>query len=136
MVFSVVRYSFIYLCWNGTASCRLLTWAETKRVRQLIIHGAIISSINMVITGTSRGISQPNSPSPGEGSPKERLSPPENSPAHSLRSCRIWIFFFFLSNYLTNVFCSFIKVCIWEFTYYLSNSVVCHQITVSFIIKI
>ena len=28
------------------------------RVRQLIIHGAIICSINMVITGSSKGISQ------------------------------------------------------------------------------
>ena len=38
------------------ACCSLLTWAETKWVRQLIIHGSIISSINMVITRTSRGI--------------------------------------------------------------------------------
>ena len=29
----------------------LLTWAETKQVRQLIIYGAIISSMNMMITG-------------------------------------------------------------------------------------
>ena len=47
----MVRCSFIYPCWTGTACCSLLTWAETKWVRQLIIHGAIISSINMVITG-------------------------------------------------------------------------------------
>ena len=31
---------------------------KTKWVRQLIIHGAIISSINMVITRITRGISQ------------------------------------------------------------------------------
>jgi len=36
----------------------MLTWAETKWVRQSIIHGAIISSVNMVITGISRGINQ------------------------------------------------------------------------------
>ena len=34
----------------------MLTWAETKWVKQLITHGAIINSINMVITGISRGI--------------------------------------------------------------------------------
>ena len=51
-MFSVVRCSFIYPCWTGTACCSLLTWAETKWVRQLIIHGAIISRINIMMTGT------------------------------------------------------------------------------------
>ena len=51
----------------------LLTWAETKWVRQLIIHAAIISSINMVITGISRGISQLQIPPCQEEDPKERL---------------------------------------------------------------
>ena len=58
VIFSVVGCSSIYHCCTGTACCSLLTWAETKRVRQLIIHGAITSSINMVMTGTSRGIRQ------------------------------------------------------------------------------
>ena len=56
VIFSVVGCSFIYPCWTGTACCSLLTWAETKPARQLITHGTIISSINMVIKGTSRGI--------------------------------------------------------------------------------
>ena len=58
VIFSMVRCSFAYPWWTGTACYSLLTWAETKWVRQLIIHGTIISSINMVITGISRGISQ------------------------------------------------------------------------------
>ena len=58
VMFSMAGWSFIYPYRAGTAYCSLLTWAETKRVRQLIICGAIISSINMVITRTSRGISQ------------------------------------------------------------------------------
>ena len=58
VIFSVVGCSYRYPCWTSTAFCSLLTWAETKRVRQLIIHGAITSSINMVMTGTSRGIRQ------------------------------------------------------------------------------
>ena len=58
VMFSVAGWSFIYPYWTGTAYCSLLTWAETKRVRQLIVYGAIISSINMVITRTSRGISR------------------------------------------------------------------------------
>ena len=57
-IFSVISCSFIYPCGTGTACCSLLTWTETKLVRQLIVHGAIISSINMMITSTSRGISQ------------------------------------------------------------------------------
>ena len=90
----MVSCSFIYPCWTGTACYSLLTWAETKRVRQLIIHGAIISSINMVITGISRGISQLQIPLRQEKDPTKRdCSHPENSPAHSLRSCRIWMFF-------------------------------------------
>ena len=44
-VFSMVGCSFIHPCWTGTACCSLLTWAETKQVRQLIIHGAIISEV-------------------------------------------------------------------------------------------
>ena len=62
MIFSVVGCSFIYPCWSVTACCSLLTWAETKWVRQLIIHGAIISSINMGTIRTRRGISQLKSP--------------------------------------------------------------------------
>ena len=92
-IFFAVSYSFIYPCWTGTAYCSLLTWAETKGVRQLIIHGAVISSINMVMTGISRGISQLQI-SPHQKDPTKRdYSHPENSPAHSLRSSRIWIFF-------------------------------------------
>ena len=87
----MVSCSFIYPCPTGTACCSLLTWAETKRVRQSIIHGAIISSINMVITRISRGISQRQIPSCQEKDPPKRYcSHPKNSPAHSLRSCRIW----------------------------------------------
>ena len=56
--FFVFGCSFIYLCGTGTACCNLLTWAETKWVRQLIIHGTTTSSNNMVMTGISRGISQ------------------------------------------------------------------------------
>ena len=48
----------MYPSWTGTACYSLLTSAETKWVKQLIIYGAIIRSINMVITGISRGISQ------------------------------------------------------------------------------
>ena len=53
----MVGCSFIYPYWTGTACCNLLTWAETKWVRQSIIHGAAISIINVVITRVSRGIS-------------------------------------------------------------------------------
>ena len=35
----------------------------------------------------------PNSPLPGEGSPKRDCNHPKNSLAHSLRYCRIWMFF-------------------------------------------
>ena len=52
----MVGCSFIYPYWTGTACCSLLTWAETNCVTQLIIHGSITSSINIVITGISRGI--------------------------------------------------------------------------------
>ena len=97
VIFSVVGCSFVYPCWTGTACCSLLTWAETKWVRQLVIHGAIINSINMVITRISRGISQLQIPHrQGKDPQKRNCSHPEDSPAHSLRSCRIWIFFFFL----------------------------------------
>ena len=69
----------------------MLTWAETKQVRQLIIHGVIISSINMVITRVSRGISQLHIPPRQEKDPRKRdCSHPEDSPACSLRSCRLW----------------------------------------------
>ena len=37
----------LYLCWTGSACCSLLTWAETKQVRQMTVHGTIISIINM-----------------------------------------------------------------------------------------
>ena len=89
MVFSVVGYSFIYPCWTGTACCSLMTWAETKCVRQLIIHGAIIRSINMVITGIRWGVCQLQILLHQEKDPpKTDSSHPEDSPAHSLRSCR------------------------------------------------
>ena len=71
-----------------------MTWAETKWVRQLVIHAAIISSINMVITGISRGISQLQIPPRQEKDPPKRnCSHPEDSPACSLRSCRLWTVF-------------------------------------------
>ena len=90
----MVSCSFIYPCWTGTACCSFLTWSETKLVRRLIIHGAIISSINMVITGISRGISQLQIPPHQEkNSPKTDCSHPKDSPAHPLRSCRVWMFF-------------------------------------------
>ena len=89
----MVSCSFIYPCWTGTTCCCLLTWAETKWVRQLIIHGAIISSINMAITRTSRGISQLKIPSHQENHPKRDCSHPQNSPVHYLRSCRVWMSF-------------------------------------------
>ena len=41
----------LYLCWTGTACCSWLTWAETKQVRQLTVHG-------IIITRTSRDIGQ------------------------------------------------------------------------------
>ena len=94
MIFSLVSCSFIYPCWTGTARCSLLTWAEKKWVRQLIIHGAIISSINMMITGTSRDISQLQVLLHQQKDPLKRdSSHTENSPAHSLRSYKIWMFF-------------------------------------------
>ena len=93
VIFSLVGCSFICSCWTGTAYCSLLTWTETKQVRQLVICGAIISSINMVMTGTSRGISQLQISHCQEDPPKRDCSHPENSPAHSLRSCRVWMFF-------------------------------------------
>ena len=90
----MVRCSFIYPCWTGTACCSLLTWAETKWVRQLVIHGAIINSINMVITGIRQGVSQLQIPLRQEKNPPKRdSSHPEDSPAHSLRSYRIWMIF-------------------------------------------
>ena len=55
----------------------LLNWTETKRVKQLIIHGAIISSINMVITGISRGMSQLQIP------PRREKDPPKRDCNHS-----------------------------------------------------
>ena len=92
MIFSVVGCSFIYPCWTDTAHCSLFSWAEMKWVRQLIIHGAIISSINMVMTGISKGISQLQIPHCQKDPPKRDCSHP-NSLARSLRSCRIWMFF-------------------------------------------
>ena len=94
MLFSVVGYSFIISCWTGTACGSLLTCAETKWVRQLIIHGAMISSINMVVTRISRGISQLQIPYHQEKDPPKRdCSHPRSSPACSLRSHRICMFF-------------------------------------------
>ena len=93
VIFSMVSCSFIYPCWTGTACYSLLTWAETKWVRQLIIHGAIINSINMMMTGISRGISQLQIPHLQEKDPPKRNCSHPNSLAHSLRSCRIWMFF-------------------------------------------
>ena len=57
MTYTMAGCSFRYPCWTGTVCCSLLTWAETKWVRQLIIHEAIIGSTNMVITGISRAFS-------------------------------------------------------------------------------
>ena len=37
----------LYLCWTGTVCCSWLTRAETKQVRQLTVHGIIISIINI-----------------------------------------------------------------------------------------
>ena len=96
MAFSMVSCSFIYPCWAGTACCSLLTLVETKQVSQLIIHGAVISSIN--ITRISRGISQLQIPHHQKDPPKRDCSHLENSHAHSLRSCRIWIFSFFFED--------------------------------------
>ena len=93
VIFSMVSCSFIYPCWTGTACYSLLTWAETKWVRQLVIHGAIINSINMMMTGISRGISQLQIPHCQEKDPPKRNCSHPNSLAHSLRSCRIWMFF-------------------------------------------
>ena len=48
----------------------------------------------MVITGISRGISQLQiSHSQEKDPPKRNFGHPKNSLAHSLRSCRIWMFF-------------------------------------------
>ena len=58
VILSMAGCSVIYPCWTGTTCCSLLTWAEMKWFRQLIIQGAIISSINMRITGISRGIDE------------------------------------------------------------------------------
>ena len=71
----------------------MLTWAETKWVRQLIIHGAIISRINMMITwivgwGARYQLQIP--PHQEKDPPKRDCRHSENSPACSLRSCRIW----------------------------------------------
>ena len=89
-MFSVVSCSFIYPFWTGTTCCSLLAWAETKWFRQLIIHGAIISSINMVNIGISRGISQLQIPHCQKDPPKRDCSHPKNTSVHSLRSSRIW----------------------------------------------
>ena len=92
-MFSVVSCSFIYPFWTGTTCCSLLTWAETKWFRQLIIHGAIISSINMVITGINRGIGQIQISHHQKNPPKSDCSHHKTSPAHSLRFCRSWMLF-------------------------------------------
>ena len=92
-MFSVVSCSFIYPFWTGTTCCSLLAWAETKWFRQLIIHGAIISSINMVITGINRGISQIQISHHQKNPPKSDCSHHKTSPAHSLRFCRSWMLF-------------------------------------------
>ena len=93
-MFPMVGCGFIHPHWTSTTCCSLLTWAKTNQGRQLIIHGAIISSINMVITGISRGISQLQiSLHQVKDPPKRDYSHPKNSPTHSLRSQRIWMFF-------------------------------------------
>ena len=95
MIFSIGQVVALYIlvelalhivvCWPGQ---------RQKQVRQLIIHGAITSSINMVITGISRDISQLQiHPCLEKDPPKRDCSHPKNSPAHSLRSRRIWMFF-------------------------------------------
>ena len=60
----------------------------------MIIHATITSSIDMVITGVSRGTGQLQIPPRQEKDPLKRdCSHPKNSPACSLRSRRFWIFF-------------------------------------------
>ena len=96
-----LRVSDRYFLWSGvvlhilvelTAFCSLLTWAETNQVKQLITHEAITNSINMVITGFNRGISQFQILLYQEkNSPKRDCSHPEDSLAHSF-------FFFFLQR--------------------------------------
>ena len=54
-----------------------------------MIHGGMISSINMVIIRISRGISQLQIPHCQKDPSKRDCSHPKNSPAHSLRSCSI-----------------------------------------------
>ena len=89
----MVGCSFIYSCWTCTSCCILLMRAETKQVRQLKIHWEILSSINMVITGISRAISQLlMSPHQEKVPPKIDCRYFKNSPALSLRSCRVWMF--------------------------------------------
>ena len=44
--------------WLDSNKFKQFSYLSSKWVRQLIIHGTIISSINMVITRISRGISQ------------------------------------------------------------------------------
>ena len=98
-IFSVVRCSSTYPCWINSAFCSLLTWAETKQVKQLITHEAITNSINMVITGFNRGISQFQILLYQEkNSPKRDCSHPEDSLAHS------FFFFFFTKITLYLIF--------------------------------
>ena len=69
----MVGCSFIYPYCTSTAFCSLLTWAETKWVKQLITHGTIISSIYMLITRISRGISQLQIPLSQEKDPQREI---------------------------------------------------------------
>ena len=98
MVFPVVMYDgrveFIYLCWNSTACCSLLTWAEINCVKQLIIYEEIIISISMMITRASRSICQLQiAPNQEKYLPKRDCGLTEDSQARSLRCCSIWMFF-------------------------------------------
>ena len=72
-MFSVVSCSSIYPCWTGAADCSLLTWADTKQFRWLIIYGTVIRNINMVITRISRSISQLQIPACQEKNPPREI---------------------------------------------------------------
>ena len=69
-------------------------YTEIKWVGLLIVRGEIINSISMVITGVSRDINQLQVPTHQEKDPPKRdCSHPRSSPACSLRSHRICMFF-------------------------------------------
>ena len=92
-MFYVVGCCFIYPCWTGTACCSLLRQAGQRQKGQSTIHGAIISSISIVLTGIGRDINQLQILHCQEKDPPKRdHSHPNNSLAHLLRSYTIWMF--------------------------------------------